>query len=58
MIITVRCFFIPADIAFDTDSVTNENFYNDGSVKVWFGEDNVIVDSQHYLAEKGKQEAL
>ena len=61
MIITVRCFFIPVDITFDTNDVVEEFYprhYSD-SIVLMFKSDSpffasVCVDKQHYLDEKMK----
>jgi hypothetical protein len=57
MIITVRCFFIPADITFDTKDVCKECSFNGRGIELYFvesGESSIIVDREHYLAEKAK----
>jgi hypothetical protein len=63
MIITVRCYLIPADITFDTDDVTVEISDGDDYVAVIFNEESedpiaVSIDKQHYLAEIRKNDVL
>jgi len=57
MIITVRCFFIPADITFNTEDVVLE-VHTDYLTTLYFkgAEGSKIdVDKQHYLEEKNKK---
>jgi uncharacterized membrane protein len=61
MKITVRCFFIPADVTFDLDDVKMEtNFYNNdkGLILAFKGNGTISVDKQHYLAEKAKNHTV
>ena len=58
VIITVRCFMIPADITFDTKDVCKECSFNGRGMELYFvesGESSIIVDRQHYLDEKNKK---
>lgn len=57
MKITVRCFFIPADITFNLDDVKMETKFpnNDiGLILTFKGNGTISVDKQHYLTEKAK----
>jgi len=57
MIITVRCFFIPADITFDTEDIVLE-VHTDYLTTLYFkgAEGSKIdIDKQHYLDEKNKK---
>ena len=57
MKITVRCYFIPADITFDTKDVCKTSTFNGKGIELYFvesGEQSIVVDKEHYLAEKAK----
>jgi hypothetical protein len=60
MIITVRCFLIPADITFDTRDVTvRYNMEDNYAVAIFNAESEdpvkVCIEKQHYLDEKNKK---
>ena len=57
MKITVRCYFIPAEITFDTKDVCKAISFNGKGIELYFvesGDQGIVVDKDHYLAEKAK----
>lgn len=55
MKITVRCFFIPADVTFDVSDVDKETAYDKQGLELWFESGrSIVVDRQHYYEEKAK----
>jgi hypothetical protein len=59
MKITVRCFWIPADITFDTNDVEIAVDTNKHSVCIFFkAGQSIEVDKLHYLAEKAKNHTV
>jgi len=54
MIITVRCFYVPADLTFNTDDVVGEIF-GEKDVTIYFEGSRIVLDKQHYLDEKNKK---
>ena len=60
MIITVKCFLIPADITFNIDDVIVEFDEKDSHAVVVFNTESedpiaIAVDKQHYFDEKNKK---
>ena len=58
MKITVRCYFIPADITFDLDSI-HESYDQNNSTEIHFKNGYCIfVDRQHFEVESKKAKNL
>jgi hypothetical protein len=63
MKVTVRCYFIPADIIFDTDDVKLENTEKElpNAIFIYFQCSEpffsyIVVDKEHYLEQIGKKD--
>lgn len=57
MKITVRCYFIPADITFDTGDVRSTAKWDKNGIVIIFDDDeDIVVDKEHYLTEKAKNQ--
>lgn len=52
MKITVRMFFVPADVTFDTSKVTETDELGNDAIMLWFkNRSNIVVDKQHYFEQ-------
>ena len=54
MLITVRCYLIPADVTFDLNDVHETYDQNNMTIVQFNNGQDIVVDRQHYLAEKAK----
>jgi len=55
MKVTVRCYYIPADITFDTSDIV-EIVTDERSMTISFKGGVIVVDKQHYLDQIGKKD--